>query len=266
MSEPSRTGRAYGRNGRAFAGTGVAVACLAAAAAMLTTGAEARSAATPANARRRPSPGTAVVGETLTAVRGSWTGTPPISYAFAWERCDAAGAELRSDRRRRPRQLAIVGRRGRRRLDAARARDGDERRGLRERRLGTDRRRHRADGTREHRRAAHLGVGRRRGDAHAPRPGTWIGTSITYAYQWVRCGAGGGLPDGSDCPSIPGATGSSYTLVDRRHRAAAPRTGHGVERARARRPPPRTRQMWCSSRRRAGRRATWRSRRSPARS
>jgi hypothetical protein len=43
--------------------------------------------------------------------------------------------------------------------------------------------------------------------------GTWTGTSITFAYQWVRCDAGGGLPDGSGCPSIPGATGSSYTLT-----------------------------------------------------
>jgi hypothetical protein len=43
--------------------------------------------------------------------------------------------------------------------------------------------------------------------------GTWTGTAITYAYQWVRCDAGGGLPDGSDCPSIPGATSSGYTLA-----------------------------------------------------
>jgi hypothetical protein len=44
--------------------------------------------------------------------------------------------------------------------------------------------------------------------------GTWVGAgTITYAYQWVRCDAGGGAPDGSDCPTIPGATGSSYTLA-----------------------------------------------------
>ncbi len=43
--------------------------------------------------------------------------------------------------------------------------------------------------------------------------GTWAGTSITFAYQWVRCDAGGGLPEGSDCPTIPAATGSGYTLT-----------------------------------------------------
>jgi hypothetical protein len=43
--------------------------------------------------------------------------------------------------------------------------------------------------------------------------GRWTGSgSITYAYRWVRCGANGGLPDGSDCVSITGATRSDYVL------------------------------------------------------
>lgn len=44
--------------------------------------------------------------------------------------------------------------------------------------------------------------------------GSWTGTGpISYAYRWVRCGIGGGLPDGSDCIAISGATGSSYVLA-----------------------------------------------------
>ena len=44
--------------------------------------------------------------------------------------------------------------------------------------------------------------------------GTWTGTGpITYSYRWVRCGTGGGLPDGSDCIFISSATGSSYRLA-----------------------------------------------------
>ena len=35
--------------------------------------------------------GTAVVGQTLTAVAGAWTGPVPISYAYQWQRCDATG-------------------------------------------------------------------------------------------------------------------------------------------------------------------------------
>ena len=43
--------------------------------------------------------------------------------------------------------------------------------------------------------------------------GTWAGETLTYAYQWVRCGADGGLPDGSNCTFIASATSSSYTLT-----------------------------------------------------
>ena len=36
--------------------------------------------------------GTAAIGRRLTAARGTWTGAAPISFAFAWLRCDAGGA------------------------------------------------------------------------------------------------------------------------------------------------------------------------------
>ena len=35
--------------------------------------------------------------------------------------------------------------------------------------------------------------------------GRWTGTgSLSYAFRWVRCGANGGRPDGSDCGFILG--------------------------------------------------------------
>ena len=44
--------------------------------------------------------------------------------------------------------------------------------------------------------------------------GTWSGTSpISYAFQWVRCGADGGEPDGGNCTIISGATGDRYRLT-----------------------------------------------------
>jgi hypothetical protein len=44
--------------------------------------------------------------------------------------------------------------------------------------------------------------------------GSWTGTApFTFAYRWVRCGNDGGLPDGSNCVTIAGATKSKYQLV-----------------------------------------------------
>jgi hypothetical protein len=36
--------------------------------------------------------GTPANGQTLTAVNGTWTGAPPITYTYAWQLCDANGA------------------------------------------------------------------------------------------------------------------------------------------------------------------------------
>jgi hypothetical protein len=45
-------------------------------------------------------------------------------------------------------------------------------------------------------------------------PGTWTGTpGPTFAYQWLRCPASGGAPNGSDCASIDGATTTSYVVA-----------------------------------------------------
>ncbi len=44
-------------------------------------------------------------------------------------------------------------------------------------------------------------------------PGSWTGTgSISFAYQWVRCGADGGRPDGGDCAIVSGATSRDHRL------------------------------------------------------
>ncbi len=43
--------------------------------------------------------------------------------------------------------------------------------------------------------------------------GSWTGTQLSFAYQWVRCGIDGGRPDGGDCTVISGATRRSYEVV-----------------------------------------------------
>jgi hypothetical protein len=40
--------------------------------------------------------------------------------------------------------------------------------------------------------------------------GTWNGNPTSFTFQWLRCPASGGQPDGSDCAEISGATTASY--------------------------------------------------------
>ena len=46
------------------------------------------------------------------------------------------------------------------------------------------------------------------GDTLAANKGTWIGSSLTYSYQWQRCDQ-----NGNDCSDIAGASSLSYTTV-----------------------------------------------------
>jgi hypothetical protein len=42
--------------------------------------------------------------------------------------------------------------------------------------------------------------------------GTWSNNPTSFTFQWLRCPASGGQPDGSDCAPIAFATSSAYTL------------------------------------------------------
>jgi hypothetical protein len=212
MSQPIRRGGIVGTGARnrTFTTAALLVMGLAAVAALLSTGAEARSAAVPSNTSPPTITGTAVVGETLTAVPGSWTGTPPISLARAWQRCDAAGANC----------SVIAAATGTAYVVTA----TDIGSTLRVRETATN-----AEGSLDAPSAPTAVVTAQTAPVNTAEPlisgsavegatiststGTWTGTSLMFTYQWVRCDAGGGLSDGSDCPSIPSATSSSYTLV-----------------------------------------------------
>ena len=70
----------------------VGVAALVSAAALLAgIGGAAAAAAPPTNTGRPAIAGAATEGQLLTASSGSWSGTPPIEFAYRWQRCRKQG-------------------------------------------------------------------------------------------------------------------------------------------------------------------------------
>src|SRR5918996_1072808 len=72
-------------------GAVAAVAALATVAMLLASSSSAAPQVAPQNTTEPRINGTTRVGEVLRSTRGSWTGTEPITYAFQWLRCNAAG-------------------------------------------------------------------------------------------------------------------------------------------------------------------------------
>ena len=163
--------------------------------------------------------GTLKAGQQLSGTTGVWTGTAPITYAFQWYRCDAAGAHCSSVHGATKPTYRLV------KADAGKT-------------IGftvtaTD-----ATPAKQPAYASLVGLVAAssatlvstaqpkvtvQGQALTADAGTWTATPASVTYQWERCNANGRI-----CASIAGATSASYTLTsaDSGHELVALVTAH----------------------------------------
>jgi hypothetical protein len=185
-------------------------------AAALTTlvvplGSSARAQVAPSNTSPPTVTGSATNGETLVAGTGSWEGTAPISFSFQWSRCNSAGAECSPISSATNTTYVVadadVGARIRVLVTASNS-DGSASALSDATPVVTDSSTPR--NTAQPQITGSAVVGQRL----TASTGTWTGAApIAFAFQWVRCGADGGAPDGSNCALITGATANSYVLT-----------------------------------------------------
>lgn len=192
---------------RPWLGTAVAVAALALGA-VVANGSEAASAAAPANTSEPRISGTPVVGRTLTATRGTWSGDP-ASFEFQWVRCPADGG--RSDGGN---CAAISGAT----TTSYVLGGGDAGRRIRVIVTALN-----ADGSASAASNATAVVARPGAVTNTARPtisgtpvvgatltaspGSWTGSNLSFAFTWRRCDA-----DGAGCNTIAQATGRTYVV------------------------------------------------------
>lgn len=170
--------------------------------------------AAPKNTSRPTIAGTTRQGQTLTASSGSWSGTAPIRFAFAWQRCTPSGGSCATIRGASQQTYT---------LGAA-----DVRRTLRVLVTATNPAGSSAAVSQPSSLVAGPSASTKPSNQTEPSisgtaqvgrvlttsSGSWAGTEpITYTYRWRRCN-GSGRSDASDCALISNANGSTYAVRD----------------------------------------------------
>lgn len=167
---------------------------------------DARSTVAPSNTSSPTISGTAQIGQSLTATSGSWSGDTPMTFTYAWERCDTTGASC----------AIISGATGN--VYTVASADGGH-----TLRVAVTATNASGTGTAESPQTSTVSTATAPQNTAIPTitgtasvgstltatTGTWTGSApITYAYVWERCAANGGT-----CAAIAGATAPTYTVV-----------------------------------------------------
>jgi hypothetical protein len=163
----------------------------------------------PSNTAEPDVDGRAEQGRTLSASRGRWSGTDPITYEFRWARCGPGGGRpdasdcgliIGANRSSYRLEGADVGSRIRVRVTATN-RDGSTT--VASNPTGV------VVGPPVNTSIPIVGGSALVGGVARVQPGSWSGRQpISYSYAWLRCNNAGG-----ECAAIAGAAGRSYTVA-----------------------------------------------------
>lgn len=182
-----------------------------AASAPSATLAPATTATAPKNTGEPRIVGSPVVGNTLTATNGSWSGSTPLTYTYRWRRCpkdggapDASNCGVISGATKSEYRVrsADVGFRLRVRVTATNS-DGSDTAASN----ATDIVRAAGSGRPVNTSPPTISGTPQVGQTLTANAGNWSGQSVSFAYRWRRCDQNGG-----SCSDIGGATDKTYTL------------------------------------------------------